>query len=173
LGLCRSDQAIILVRSVEKNEEVIARYAITPDNMYDRLKHLQDADDFAGQVAAADLYSYAGRVSPARYTYEKIVARWPHMGRVWYTLGRLELERGDQANSDPALALIAIKNAIKVGYKTAPTYSYLALAYYRIGLLDEAEKAVRRQLRIEPDSVDGQAWVEILKRTRQERGLND
>ena len=162
---------IIFVKDTPEHADVIQRYGITQDNIVDKLRPLQEADDFQGQVAAADLYAYSGHVVQARYTYERVVSQWPHLGRVWFTMGRMELQRADQANADVALALLAIQQAIKTGYKTPDVYSFLTLAYYKMGWLDEAEKALKKEFRFNKHNVDALAWEELLKKARLEESM--
>lgn len=158
--------AVIFVRNVPENEAVIRKYAITQDNVQERLSYLSQAPDYHGQVAAADLFAYVGNPRLAIPIYEKIVSRWPYMGRIWFVIGRNELLRSDQANADSAFALLAIQHAIDAGYKTPYSYSYLALAYYRLGDMENAQKAVKKELAIDPNIQDGKEWEQIFIRDK-------
>jgi tetratricopeptide (TPR) repeat protein len=78
----------------------------------------------------------------------------------------MELARGDRENSDPNLALVFLTQAINGGWKTVNTYSYLALAYYRLGLYDQAEAAVRKEMKLNPLSEDAKIWLGKIAEAR-------
>lgn len=161
--------AVIFVRNSSENQAVIDKYIITRDNFVQKMQPLSDAPDYAGQVAAADLFAYTGNVKLAIPQYEKIVSQWPKMGKIWYIIGRTELLRADQPNADTAKALLAIQRAIDLGYKTPYAYSYLALAYYRLGDLEKTEEAVKKEIRINPDLEDAKGWTQIITKEKLRR----
>jgi hypothetical protein len=96
--------------------------------------------------------------------YLKVVSERPFMGKVWYALGSTELNKSKIAvfNSNPNLALIYLQQALSAGWVTADTYSYIALAYYRLHEYDKARWAVKEELKINPESMDGQKWLGTL-----------
>lgn len=160
---------VIFVRNVPQNQEVINKYIITRDNFVQKMQHLSNASDYSGQVAAADLFAYTGNIKLAIPQYEKIVSRWSKIGKIWYIIGRIELLRADQSNSDTTKALLSIQRAIDLGYKTPYVYSYLALAYYRLGDLEKTEEAVKKEIRINPDLEDAKGWVRIITKEKLRR----
>jgi tetratricopeptide (TPR) repeat protein len=157
---------LIFIRRLPEYQALIEIYGITRDNIHLKLNDLSQAPDFPGQVAAADIFGLAGMVREARFEYEKVLSRWPHMGRVWFVIGRLELQRADQENADVALALLALQRAIEEGYRTPNSYSFLVLAHYRLGQLDEAEAALKKELQLDPKSEDAAEWKRILTEAR-------
>ena len=78
-------------------------------------------------------------------------------------LGSMELNKVDQENSNANLALLYLQRAIEAGWKTTESYSYLALAHYRLGNIEEAKQAVYKELKIDKDSLDAKSWLETLK----------
>ncbi len=77
--------------------------------------------------------------------------------------------RADQENADTAFALLALQNAIANGYKMPYSYSYLALAYYRLGDIKNAEAAVVKELKIDPDNEDAKKWTNILLKDKLDK----
>jgi tetratricopeptide (TPR) repeat protein len=147
------------VKNILENQEVIKKFQITNENVADRLTYLIDSGD---QLAAADVFNLIGRIDLSMPAYLKVVSLWPERGKVWMVLGRTELTKTDQANSNPALAAIFLERAINEGWKTWESYSYLALAYFRTGQLERAKTAVKEELKIDPENPDGQKWLGVL-----------
>jgi tetratricopeptide (TPR) repeat protein len=164
---------LIFIKNIPENQSVIETYGINENNLPDKLTEMAQAPDYQANIAAADIFGYVGRVGNAKYEYERVVAKWPYLGRVWYVIGKNELMRGDQINADTALALIALKNAVKYGYKTPMSYSYLALAYYRMGDTENAQKAVDKELKLDPDNEDAATWLEIFRKDRLKAGYGN
>lgn len=163
--------AVIFVRNIPENQDVISRFAITSDNVHEKLRPLLDSPFIGERLAGADLLNLVGRVDLSTFEYLRIVSRWPERGKVWMVLGRTELMRADAENSNPALAAIYLERALKEGWKTWESYSYLALAYYRLGDLDRAEDAVEKELRLDPESLDGKEWLGIIAGARKSEYL--
>lgn len=156
------DYTVILVRNVPRNQEVINKYEITWNNITERLKFLWDSPNPNDLLAAADLFNLSGHKDLAENGYLKVLSEQPQLGKVWYALGSTELDKGTDFYSNPNLALIYLKQALSAGWETANTYSYIALAYYRLGEYDKAREAVKKELKIDPESVDGHKWLGIL-----------
>lgn len=154
---------LIFVRNNLQNKDIIDKYAFNLNNIEEKVRSLVNAPDFQGQVAGADIFSYLGNTLRARFLYEKIVTKWDY-GIVWFVIGRNELMRTNQENADTALALFSLKHAIDIGYKTPVSYSYLALAYYRLGDIENAKEAVKNELNIDSKNEDGLKWLEIFKK---------
>lgn len=157
--------SVILVRNIPENEEVIRKYAINIDNAQDRFKYMSEDYDGYNQVALADLYSLMGKADWAMANYAVAVAEHPEWAKIWFVMGKMELQRADGA-SNPALGLMYIQQAIDKGWKTTNSYSFLSLAYYRLGQLDKVEETIAKQLEINPDSDDAKTWISNLVRAR-------
>jgi tetratricopeptide (TPR) repeat protein len=156
------EYALIILKRVPENEDIINKFEITRLNAADRLGDLAGADDFDSQVAAADLFSLMGRTDLAMDQYYKVVSRWPDRGRVWMIIGEILLTSTNENIQNPYLAMLALERALANGWKSTEAYSYLALAYYRTSQIDRARAAVDEELQIDPDSADGQRWLGIL-----------
>ncbi len=157
---------VILVRNTPDNQEIINKFQITPDNLYDKVSYLLESPVSGDNVAGADILSLVGRIDLATEEYLKIVLREPDRGKVWMVLGRTELTKADYENSDPFVAAVYLERAVEEGWGTWETYSYLALAYYRIGDLDSAEAAAAKELKLAPDNPDAIQWQEVLAEAR-------
>jgi predicted Zn-dependent protease len=141
---------------------VIKKFGITLTNMTEKLGFLLNSKDPNDHLAAADIYSLFGQANSSTDQYLRFVAEVPTRGKVWLALGRTELTKSDQQNSNPYLAAIFLKNAINAGWKTWESYSYLALSYYRVGDTKNTEAAVVEELKIDPNNEDAKRWTNIL-----------
>lgn len=153
---------MILVKSSPENKEVIDNFIITDENLEERLQLLSSSENGYEKLAAADIFNLVGRFDLSMPLYLKTVSLWPHLGKVWMVLGRTELTKSDQKNSNPYLAAVFLERAVQEGWKTWETYSYLALAYFRTGQIERAKAAVYEELRIDPGNADGEKWLGIL-----------
>jgi hypothetical protein len=151
--------AVILIRRTPENKGIIDKFEITKENVAEKLKYLSDSKYSQDQIAAADIFNLIGRFDLSMPAYLKFVSRHPGNGKVWMVLGKTELTKSDQADSNPYLAAIYLERAISEGWKTWESYSYLALAYYRTGQLDRAKAAVKKELSIDPGNQDGEKWL--------------
>lgn len=158
--------SVILVRNAEKNQDVIQQFQITDTNVYDKLQPLLQSDRLLDKLAGADVLNLIGRVDLSTQEYLRMVLRWPQRGKIWMVLGRTELTRADVENSNPGIAAVYLERAIEEGWKTWESYSYLVLAYYRMGDLDMAEKAATKELRLDRNNLDAQEWQQILRDAR-------
>jgi len=154
--------SVILVRNIPENKEIIDKYGINYLNVYDRLSYLNKSTDVYDLVAIADLYSLFGNTNDAMSYYKLALSDDPKWGKIWLVLGVLELSKKEQSNS--TLALFYLQQAIDVGWKLPRTYSYLALAYYRLGQMDKALEAVKNELKLDPKSEDAKEWLKHLKK---------
>jgi len=153
---------VILIKNTPENKAVINKFQITEENLKDKLKILSDSKYPEDLLGAADVLNLAGRVDLSVPLYLQYVSLRPSVGKAWMVLGRTELTKTNQANSNPALAAIFLERAIGEGWKTWESYSYLALAYFRTGQLDRAKWAVSEELKIDPENEDGKKWLGIL-----------
>ncbi len=154
--------AVIFVRDIPENQAVINQFRITSDNVVDKLSYLSNSPFLGEQLAAADVFNLIGRPDVSLPLYLKIVSHWPERGKIWMVLGKTELTKYNQNDSNPYLAALYLERAVEKGWKTWETYSYLALAYLRTGQLDRVKEAVRQELKIDPHNLDGQKWLEII-----------
>ena len=164
--------SVILVRNIPENKDVIEKYAINIDNIDKRLANMSEHYDGYNQVAVADIYALMGEPAWAMANYAVAVAENPRWAKIWFTMGKMELQRADWVGSNPALALMYLHQAIDRGWKTTNSYSFLALAYYRLGQLDKVEEAVKEELKINPKSEDAQAWLKTIAREKAKRQEN-
>lgn len=141
-------------------------------NIGDRIKYLTEDYDGYNQVAAADIYALMGEPAWAMSNYAVAVALHPEWAKIWFVMGKMELQRADAVGSNPALALMYLQQAIDRGWKTTNAYSYLALAYYRLGQLDKVEEAVAKELKINPKSEDAQLWIKTIEKEKTKRALD-
>lgn len=154
--------ALIFVKNTKENQDIINKFQITRDNIAEKLKYLFDSKDPEEQLAAADIFNLIGRIDLSMPAYLKYVSLRPERGKVWMVLGRTELTKSDQQNSNPYVAAIYLERAIKEDWKTWESYSYLALAYFRTGQIDRAKAAVKEELKIDPENKDGEKWLGVL-----------
>jgi len=157
------DGVVILVKNTPENKTIIDKFQITKDNIKEKLSFLEKSSRLDDVLAAADLYSLVGFYKEATDLYLKIVSDYPERGKIWMILGSMELNKVDQENSNANLALLYLQRAIEAGWKTTESYSYLALAHYRLGNIEEAKQAVYKELKIDKDSLDAKSWLETLK----------
>lgn len=164
---------VILVRNIPENRQVIDKYAITVQNIKERFKPLIMSLVGDDQIAVGDLFALGGQPNWARGSYAVALSQHPTWGKIWWAMGEMELLRGPQNGGDPSLGALFIENAIRYGWVTPNAYSYLALAYYQMGFLDEAEKAVRNELKLNPKSEDGKRWLDVLTKARLEAKVRE
>lgn len=156
------NSVVILVKNNIQNKDVIDKYQITGNNILNKVDFLSTSGKTQDLIAAADICNLVGRVDLSLQFYQKVVSLDSTRGKVWMVLGRTELRKADQANSNPYLAAIYLENAIKNGWKTWESYSYLALAYYRTGQIDRAKAMIKEEARIDPNNPDVKKWQEII-----------
>lgn len=154
--------AVIFVRNTSENKKLIDRFRITSENLTDKLRYLSESKYENDQLAAADVFNLIGRIDLSIPIYQKIVSISPERGKIWMVLGRTELTKYDQVNSNPHIAALYLERAIEEGWKTWESYSFLALAYLRTGQLDKVKWAVKKELEIEPENLDGKKWLGII-----------
>ena len=154
---------VILVKNKPENQDIIDKYRITNDNLIDRTKFLFNSKFSEDRLTAADIYNLVGKFDLSIPAYQQFVSEDPTRGKAWMVLGRTELTKSDQVNSNPHLAALFLERALKEGWKTWETYSYLALAYYRTGQLERAKEMVNKEEKLDPSNLDVLAWKKIIK----------
>lgn len=156
--------AVIFLRNTPENQDVIATFRITRENAAERLKHLAESPRFDDQVAAADIFNLVGREDLSAELFLKVVATWPEKAKIWMIMGEWELRKDDSPNS--VLAMMYLEKAIMLGYTTAEAYSYLSMAYFKMGQYQKAEKALLTAQAINPEWGDFNEWLQVV-RSRQ------
>jgi hypothetical protein len=160
---------LTFVRNTKENEKLIAELGINENNLPDKLAFLTNSSSSHDMIAGADIFNLFGRFDLSAPVYMKFVSLWPQRGKVWMVMGRTELMRSDQGNSNPFLAALYLEKAIDEGWKTWESYSFLALAYYRTEQYDRARWAVNKELALDPGNEDGQKWLGILANVPQQK----
>ncbi len=153
--------AVILLRNTPENQAVIQKFRITKENIEQRLPFLLNSADADYQIAVADISIKMGRNDLAMAIFKKVVTKWPEKGRVWMAMG--ELEAIDYDSESAIRSAEFLEKAISVGQKTAEAYSFLGLAYVKIGEYDKAREALRKALKINPDREDAQKLLDSFQ----------
>lgn len=152
--------AVILVRNIPKNQEIIKKFQITKKNIGEQLEYLAKSSKMNDQIAAADLFNLMGRDDLAGNQFLKVVKKWPNQGKVWMILGQMALSY--ETEKSRQFAVQFLEQAIAEGHKTAEAYSLLGEAYSRTNQLDKAGEALRKSLKINPDRQDAQNLLQRL-----------
>lgn len=160
---------IILVRNIIENKDVIDKYQITKENLNSKLEYLSNSKNPTNILSSADILNLIGRTDLSIPLYLKYVSLRPNDGEIWFVLGKTELRKVDQTNSNPGLAAVYLERAIKEGWTTWESYSFLALAYFRTGQLDKVKEAVKQEEKIVPNSQDLQKWKQIISDTESQQ----
>ncbi len=143
---------VIFVRNLPENKDLINKYAITRDNAPERLKKYIDSEEYLDIVTAADTLNLLGQNELASQLFLKVVYRWPEKGHIWLVMGEWELSK-DQYRSH-LLALMYIEKAISLGHKTSEAYTYLGIAYNKLGQKDKAVQALEEAIKKDPERRD-------------------
>ncbi|OGY63962.1 MAG: hypothetical protein A3B92_03385 [Candidatus Harrisonbacteria bacterium RIFCSPHIGHO2_02_FULL_42_16] len=156
--------AMILIKNIPENQEVIERFGITRDNALDKLRHLAESSNVEEAITAGDIFNLIGRSDLTMKQFLKVTARWPERGRVWLIMGQMALD-----NESFGGALSAVKfleKAIAEGQKTAEAYSFLGRAYAGLDQPEKAKKALRKSLKINPDRQDARELFDSLEKIK-------
>ncbi len=153
--------AVIYLRNVPANKDIIEKWKITPENAQVRMSYLLESGDYEGMVGAADNFNLVGRTDLAREAFWRVVTRWPERGKVWKVMADWQLS--DNSIESTLLSIMYLNRALEAGYRTTETYSLLAAAYIRVGYLEEARKEINHILSIDPEDKDALDLLEIIK----------
>lgn len=156
--------SIILVRNVEENKEIIKKFHITPENAPQKLAFLLESKVEDDKVAAADIFNLLGRLDLSRNVFLDVVLKRPNNGKIWMIMGEWELSINEPVYT--LLGAMYLDKAIEVGYKTAEAYSFLGVAYYRMGKFAEAKKVLNKALSINPERQDAIDLLEIINKDK-------
>ena len=163
---------IILVRNNLENKDIIDKFKITPESAPEKLSYLIESDYARDKLNAADVLNLVGRTDVSIPLYLQYLSLKPGNGEIWFVLGRTELTKANQIDSNPSLAAVYLERAIDNGWKTWQSYSYLALAYYRTNQFERMKDAVNKELKITPDSQDAKDWIDVIKKMNEKDNAN-
>lgn len=159
--------SIIFVRNTLENREVIEKTRITSENAQQRLAFLTESDIEDDKIAAADIFNLLGRLDLSREVFLDVVLQRPNNGKIWMIMGEWELALEDPMHA--FLASMYLEKAISVGQKTAEAYSFLGVAYYRMGKYEMARKVLEESLAINPERQDAQSLLNLIIKEHGER----
>lgn len=144
--------SIIFVRNTPENQDIISKFRITPENAFEKLDFLRKSESEDSVVAAADILNLLNRVDLSRDIFLDVVTKRPENGKIWMIMGEWELAINAKEHS--LLAMMYLHKAIDVGQETSEAYSFLGLAYYRVGRTKEALQFLQKSLDLNPDRQD-------------------
>lgn len=159
--------SIIFVKNTPENQEVINKYHITPQNAYERMAFLLDSEIEEDRIAGADIFNLLGRVDLSRNVFLDVVLNRPNNPKIWMIMGEWELSIERLENS--LLGMMYLEKAISLGQKTPEAYSFLGLAYYKLGKFEHAIQVLEKALNINPDREDAKDLLLEINRTMKLR----
>lgn len=160
--------SIIFVRNTPENEDVIRKHHITPENGYEKINFLLTSGIEEDKIAAADILNLLWRVDLSRNVFLDVVLNRPDNPKIWMIMGEWELSIERLENS--LLGMMYLEKAISLGQKTPEAYSFLGLAYFKLGRFDEAIEATKKALKINPDREDAKDLLLEIGRVKKLRG---
>ncbi len=154
--------AKILLKNTAENQEVINKFRISKENAAERLSYLLESGDLDDHIAAADIFNILGREDLAVSVFKDVLARRPNDGRLWLVLGETE----SALNGAPTdlLAVADLERAISLGQKDAETYTFLGLVYFRLSRFQEANNALQKALKLDPNRQDAKNYLTQLQK---------
>lgn len=138
--------SIILVKNTLENQDLINKFHITPENAQERLIYLSKSKIEDDIIAQADILNLLDRVDLSRPLFLDVVTKNPNNGKIWMIMGEWELSIDKPENS--LLAMMYLDKAIENGQKTAEAYSFLGLAYFRLGQLEKSKDSLEKALEL-------------------------
>ncbi len=152
---------VILVRNVPENQDVIQKFAITPQNAVEKLAYLTHSENIQDQITAADTFNLLGLGDLATQTFFNVLSKDPNQPKLWMVLGEWELSKQDYRS--PLLAMMFLDKAITLGQKTAEAYYYLGSAYVKLDRPENAREALGKAIEINPYRQDARDLLTKLK----------
>ena len=92
--------------------------------------------------------------------FDRLLAQAPDDGQLWYGKGEVYRLRGEDGDSDRALA--AYGRALATGRAPSETYRAMSLAELKRGARDRAQAAFDEYLKAKPDATDIEALRMLL-----------
>jgi tetratricopeptide (TPR) repeat protein len=152
--------AVILLKNVPANAEVINKFQITKENILEKISAMLNGDPMEKMVAGRLLY-LIGREDLAISSLKKVAAKYPKNSWIWYYMGVIKVMKNDLPNA--ISAAIFLENALKMGEQTADGYIYLGLAYIKTSQFSKAEEAFRKAMWLNPARQDAQEYLNSMQ----------
>jgi hypothetical protein len=144
--LVHADQhAVVFIRNLSDNRDLIDAYGITSENLEARLSYLTQSDKLEDVLAAIDVMNLFDSHELATATSLSVIDRWPKTSYIWLTLGIRALN--DPEVSD-VLPMLYLERAISLGQRSTFAYAKLAEAYQRVGFEGRAIWAAEQALKL-------------------------
>lgn len=156
-----NNNIVLLRRDSPQNQDVINKFAITADNVEEKIKYLSVSDDISENIAAADIFNLFNRKDLALSLFQKIIIKQPKNSQIWRVMGETAALNNSQKSD--VLAEIYLQRAIDLGEENARAYSYLGLVYLRLGQFEKSEVVLNRALKLEPGRADAQKYLDKLQ----------
>lgn len=153
--------AVILVKNNTDNQELIKKFHITKENIMEKLKPMLASDNTMNKIIAGRLLYLSGREDLSTSVLKKVAAKYPKNSWVWLYMGSIKASKNDPASL--ISAVLFLENAVSMGGKDAETYTWLGLAYFKLGKFDKAELALRQALRLSPERGDALNYLQQLQ----------
>jgi tetratricopeptide (TPR) repeat protein len=155
------NNAVILLQNNKENQEIINRFGITQKNVGEKLRYLSESRNIDDRIAAGDLFNLMDREDLALSTYGGVVAEHPGYSKIWRIMGETAVLLNNEKSD--ILAVIYLERAIALGQKNADAYSWLGLAYFRLGRFNDAEEILQKALKLDPNRQDTQLYLNKLQ----------
>ncbi len=156
--------SLIFLRNTPENKNLIRDYQINKDNIPQRLNYLLRSPVEDDVIAAADIFNMLGNIDLGREAFFDVVIKRPSNGKIWMIMGEWQLL--DTSRQSAVLGSMFLEKALDVGYKTAESYSFLGVAYYRLGRYDKAVEVLNKSLDINPLRADSKSLLDIIANER-------
>lgn len=156
------NNASILLRNNKKNLDKIKKFQITKDNVGEKMRYLLESSDIDDNIAAADIFNLTGRGDSALEIFQEVVLREPRNSKIWRIMGETAVLRNNEKSD--ILAVIYLERAISLGQKNAGAYTYLGLAYFRLGRFKESEETLKKALYLDSSRQDTKDYFQQLQK---------
>lgn len=128
-------QAVIFLRDIPENKEIIGKYRITPENIAERIAPLINSEDEKVKLSAINLLKLMKRYDLAL----EICRQLEPSGRTYLEMASAEMGIGTE--TEILAAKRHLEKAIELGEKLPSVYNQLGLLYFNLGEYEEAKKA--------------------------------